>query len=203
MSPIGCLMVEHRVIERMICLMDAQQAIIRYTGQIDLVFFDTVMDVLNTYVDKCHCGKEEDILFRTLAAKALSEEHRKMLDQLVAEHVWARQKTQQLISAKKNCGGGDKSGLSEVAIYMRELVEFYRAHIEKEDRHFFVPSMVYLSETERADMGQQFWDFDQGLTYDKYNKTVEKLERQNGFAPEHKPSNKMGNLAALLARQKT
>jgi hemerythrin-like domain-containing protein len=200
MLPIGCLMVEHRVIERMICLMDAQQVKIHYAGQIDTEFIDIASDVLSTYVDKCHREKEEDILFRALAGKEISEEHRKIMNQLVGEHVWASEKVEQLVAAKKRYAQVGQSALSEIALHMKELVAFYRAHIEKEDRHFFVPSMSYLSETERADMGHQFWDFDQGLAHEKYKRMVEQLERHNGLRPEHKPVNGMANLAALFVK---
>jgi len=200
MSPIGSLMVEHRVIERMICLMDAQQAKIRYTGRIDPVFIDIAADVLTTYVDKCHRQKEEHVLFRALAAKEISEEHCKIMNQLVAEHAWASEKVEQLVAAKKRYTQAHKSALSEIALHMKELVAFYRAHIEKEDRHFFVPSMSYLSETERADIGRQFWDFDQGLAHEKYKRMVEKLERQNGLRPETRPHNGITDLAALFTK---
>ena len=36
---------------------------------VDPVFIDTAVDFIHTYADRCHHGKEEDILFKALAAK--------------------------------------------------------------------------------------------------------------------------------------
>ncbi len=33
---------------------------------------DMIMDLIRTYADRCHHGKEEEILFKTLNAKDLS-----------------------------------------------------------------------------------------------------------------------------------
>ena len=60
-------MIEHRLIERVIA--DVQT---RLDGQaarrvVDTAYVDHVVDFLRTYADRCHHGKEEDILFRDLA----------------------------------------------------------------------------------------------------------------------------------------
>lgn len=62
----GALMVEHRVIERMIALIEKALAQIESAGVIDALFVDAVVDFVRTYADRTHHGKEEDILFRDL-----------------------------------------------------------------------------------------------------------------------------------------
>jgi len=75
MLPIGPLMEEHRVIERMIKIMGARLDALKKDGRVEPLFIDTAVDFIRTYADRCHHGKEEDILFRDLAKKKLLEEH--------------------------------------------------------------------------------------------------------------------------------
>ena len=72
----------------------------------DPAFIETAVDFIRTYAYLCHHGKEEDILFRDLAGKRLSDEHRKTMDELIAEHVVARQATAGLAAAAEDCAGG-------------------------------------------------------------------------------------------------
>ena len=81
MIPIGPLMREHRLIERMVSLMKDQCDLIESSGNADPVFIETAVDFFRTYADKCHHGKEEEILFRDLAAKPLEPGHKKTMDE--------------------------------------------------------------------------------------------------------------------------
>ena len=59
---------------------------------------------------------------------------------------------------------------------LRELVEFYPAHIEKEDRRFFIPCMSYFDDGERAEMLREMREFDRQMIHEKYRKVVEGLK---------------------------
>ena len=69
----GALMMEHRLIERVVTLMQSALHDIESTGRIDLVFVQAIVDFIGTYADRTHHGKEEDILFRRLALKFICE----------------------------------------------------------------------------------------------------------------------------------
>ena len=59
MLPIGPLMWEHRLIERMIKLMKARLVVMAETEKLDSNFISVTTDFLRTYADRCHHGKEE------------------------------------------------------------------------------------------------------------------------------------------------
>ena len=65
----GPLMIEHRLIERMLKLVNKVLIKIEKQETVDPVFVDTVVDFIRTYADRTHHGKEEDILFRELKKK--------------------------------------------------------------------------------------------------------------------------------------
>ena len=93
----GPLMIEHRLIERMIGIIKDALKQIESTREVDPVFVDTAVDFIRTYADRTHHGKEEDILFRDLNKRALSAEDRQVMKELIEEHVFGRQTTKALV----------------------------------------------------------------------------------------------------------
>ena len=176
MKPIGPLMVEHRLIERMLALMGKALRSMKRKEAIDPVFVDAAVDFIRTYADRCHHGKEEGILFRGLAKKQLSNEHKQIMDDLIREHIYARKTVGRMLRGKEQYLRGDSEALKYVLECIRELLSFYPYHIEKEDKHFFLPAMDYFSAKEQAAMLQDFWDFDRKMVHEHYRQIVEQLE---------------------------
>ena len=176
MIPIGPLMREHRLIEQMVGLVKQEMDRLSQGSQPDTTFIDSVTDFFRTYADRTHHGKEEDILFRDLTNKELSREHRQIMQELRDEHVLARKTVGRLVTAKDNyVVKGNPDSLKEIIDSMKKLVKLYPAHIEKEDKHFFYPCMEYFTKQEQDDMLQEFWDFDQKMIHEKYQKVVNEL----------------------------
>ena len=176
MMPIGPLMIEHRLIERMLAQMAEALRKIEAAGKVDTVFVDTAVDFIRSYADRCHHGKEEDILFRELAARDLDADQRRRMEELVEEHVQARRAVGELVAANRRYRNGEAAALEEIARRMRWLVEFYPVHIRKEDKEFFIPVMKVFSKDEKDAMLQEFWEFDRKMIHEKYARLVESLE---------------------------
>ena len=65
----GPLMVEHRLSEKMIALIEERNELLGTTGTVDPYFVAAVVDYFLVYADRTHHGKEEEILFRELDKK--------------------------------------------------------------------------------------------------------------------------------------
>jgi hemerythrin-like domain-containing protein len=185
MQPIGPLMIEHRLIERLVALMEQDLTRIKENvavdpefAFVDPVFLDIAVDFLRTYADRCHHGKEEGILFAALAQRELSSEHKKVMEELIEEHARARQIIKDLVRAKQNHLLGHKGALEEILRYLQELTEFYPKHIDKEDKHFFIPCMAYFSDREKDELLQKMWEFDRQLIHEKYRGVIEEIEQR-------------------------
>ncbi len=176
MLPIGPLMIEHRLIERMIRLMDKELQKIEKNNTVNTGFIDVAVDFLRSYADRCHHGKEEDILFRDLSKKQISTEHNNIMEELLKEHAVGRIKVKKLAEANGKYARGDKSAVPDIVCNMEFLVGFYPQHIEKEDKHFFIPCMEYFSHAEKDDMLDEEREFDRKLIHERYAKIVEALE---------------------------
>lgn len=178
MIPVAPLMIEHRLIERMIVLMEEEVRRIERGSAPAIGFIDTAIDFIRTYADKLHHGKEEDILFRVLAKKKMSAAHTKIMDELIREHVLGRGNVKKLIDAKEKFVAGDTSALSDMTANMGILVTFYPKHIEKEDQHFFLPVMSYLDTRAQDAMLKEFFAFDQRFIHAHYEEIVARLENK-------------------------
>jgi hemerythrin-like domain-containing protein len=176
MKPIGPLMREHRLIERMVSLLKLEFNVINETGKTKPEFITIAVDFFRTYADKTHHGKEENILFRDLLKKQLPSELNKILDELITEHIHGRKTVGNLVTAKERYVRGDKTALEDIANTIRELIVFYPEHIEKEDKHFFYPCQELFSKKEQDVMLEEFWEFDRKLIHDKYRQMIEDME---------------------------
>jgi hemerythrin-like domain-containing protein len=169
-------MIEHRLIERMIALIRKKLNQIEATNRVDPLFIDTVVDFIRIYADRTHHGKEEDILFRDLAKKQMSDHDQRIMEELVEEHVFGRKITKEIIEVNAQYREGKESSLSVIVTKLRELVDFYPKHIEKEDKVFFPAYMNYLSEEEDQLMLKEFWEFDREMIHEKYRSVIQVLE---------------------------
>jgi hemerythrin-like domain-containing protein len=180
MLPIGPLMIEHRLIERMIDVLRIEAGTVAEEGTVHPVLLDSAVDFIRTYADRTHHGKEEDILFRALAEKDLSAQDRGVMEELVSEHVYARQTVRRLVEAKDRYLEGDTGAIAAIVEQLETLVGLYPAHIEKEDKVFFPASMHYLTRAEQDAMLEEMWTFDRGMIHEKYRSVVERFEQSRG-----------------------
>ena len=171
-------MIEHRLIERMIARIKKEGKRIESGGAVDPQFIDVGTDFIHNYADLCHHGKEEKILFRDLKKRELTKEHKEKMDELIKEHVWARQTTGKLVKAKEAYVGGDKKAVDTIIRCMAELADFYPKHIIKEDKHFFKPVMSYFTQNEQDAMLDEEYEFDRNYIHQMYTQIVEKWEKK-------------------------
>ncbi|MBI2851174.1 MAG: PAS domain S-box protein [Chloroflexi bacterium] len=174
-KPVGLLMIEHRLIERVIALLVREKTRIEQADKPDSHFIDYVVDFFRTYADKTHHGKEEEVLFKALAPKPLTPEHRKTMDELIREHVLARKLVTDLVEAKERWVAGDADARGKLITAVAGLIELYPAHIEKEDKLFFLPAMEYFSPQELDDMLLECWDYDRQIVHWRYTEGLETL----------------------------
>jgi hemerythrin-like domain-containing protein len=177
MKPIGPLMWEHRLIEKMLVSMMRHIDQVEKTKKVNPLIIDMVVDFVRTYADRTHHGKEEEILFRDLAKKNLTPELKKTMQELLDEHIWGRKTTAALVAAKEKYLQGDEEKIPEIIFIARELGNFYPKHIEKEDKHFFYPCQEYFSMDEQGKMLAEFWEFDRKMIHEKYNKVYDEYSK--------------------------
>jgi len=178
MKPRGPLMIEHRLIEKMLAIINDRIMAIEKSQTVDPVLIDTIVDFIKTYADRTHHGKEEDILFRDLEGKNMSESDTKIMKELVEEHQQGRKLVADLVAAKESYLAGNKESLTAMIKELKALTAFYPAHIKKEDDMFFPSTEKYFTNEELNAMLEEFWTFDRNLIHEKYKNVVEQTRQK-------------------------
>jgi hemerythrin-like domain-containing protein len=184
MMPIGPLMIEHRLIERMLAGVRSRLPLWRVGAPLDVAYLGAVIDFIHTYADHCHHGKEEDILFKQLLMKNPPAKMAEATRRLIAEHAWARQTVGQLDVHVHAYAAAlavtDTAGVEEAADgvsgSLEALLDFYPRHISFEDKEYFKPAMTYFSPEEQEAMLAEFQEFDRRLIHEHYRGVVDRME---------------------------
>lgn len=143
-TPMDILWGEHRVIVQILDVLDALRTRVATTGCIDGVpgaDARMILDLLRTFADRCHHGKEEDILFPAL--EAASGGTFQPAEVMRGEHVQGRGHIADMAASVE---GGDAHGF---AVAAQDYVALMRVHIEKED-HCLFPFAAELLDAERC-----------------------------------------------------
>jgi hemerythrin-like domain-containing protein len=189
MLPIAPLMIEHRIIERMIRLVAHEYSVVVTTRNPNAAFIKTTVDFFRTYADQTHHGKEENILFRELRSKPLTPDHQQILEELIHEHVTGRQATHALAEAISTYLAGKHAVIDTILEQMRFLTEFYPQHIEKEDKLFFPHVMAYFSNDEQQQMLEEGYVFDRKMIHIRYDRVIRELEEAWKIPVTRRPDN--------------
>jgi hemerythrin-like domain-containing protein len=176
MEIIHILMAEHRLIERMVALLENEVGTEELKHTANPAFIRAAVDFFKNYADRLHHGKEEGILFRELAKKKIKPEHKGVLEQLLREHNTAREEVKQLNEAAQRYERGDMGALSPISTHLKRLVALYPPHILTEDKEFFPASMEYFAEDERQHLLAECREFDAGMEHEKYVGIVKQYE---------------------------
>jgi hemerythrin-like domain-containing protein len=172
----GPLMIEHRLIEKMLGVIRRSLEQAEQAQAIDPCFVDVVVDFIRIYADRTHHGKEEDILFSELRKKQLSGKDQLLMDELIEDHILVRSTTKKLAEANMLYRKGNKAEFGEVTACLKTLVELYPKHIRNEDDVFFPAARTYVSDMEDQTMLKEFWEFDRKMIHEKYKAVVTGLE---------------------------
>ncbi len=178
MQPIGLLMKEHRLMERIIPLLQKKLLDTKKTLEIDTKFVEVVVDFFQTYADKTHHGKEEDILFKALKKKNISTEHKKILDILLKDHETSREIIRSLHQANIRYGQGYHASIITIQDSFSKLTTLYPQHIALEEKQFFFPAMEYFTTDECNAMLEEFYNFDKTVIHEHYTDIINILEKQ-------------------------
>lgn len=181
MRPTGLLMIEHRLIERIIPLIKQELLRLNKTNQVNAFFVANTIYFMRAYADRAHHGKEEDILFRELARKNLRGEHKTIMNELIEEHREGRKLVTGLAASLSGYQEGDLKRGSDVYYYLSELTKFYPAHLEKEDRLFFYPIHQYFSPSEMDAILLECYEFDRKMLHQSFIQLVSDMESAGGL----------------------
>ncbi len=156
---------EHRVIEKVVSA--ASELVNRIeTGQkMDAETLRKIVEFMRTYADKCHHGKEEDLLFPALANKGVPTQGCP-LGALIGEHARGRSYVAALAEGTDMYGNGNDQGLEKILKGLTGIAALYPNHIWKEDFLLFPMTHKVMNPVEQEAFLKPFEDVDKRIGQD-------------------------------------
>jgi len=153
MRPTDILSGEHRVIEQVLDCLAALSEQAAQSAALDTARAAQVLEVLRTFADRCHHGKEEDLLFKRMGERGMPT-HVGPIGVMLSDHEAGREYIARMGLACESANAADfsKAGLS--------YVELMRDHIAKEDGVLFPMAESMLDEAGRAELVEAFRNFE-------------------------------------------
>ncbi len=103
-----------------------------------------LMDFFKTFVDRCHHGKEEDLLFPALEASGIHREGGPV-GVMLMEHTHGRNLVRAMGDLLVGIESNDADSKAAFVIAAFDYCELLRAHIEKENTCLFVMAQAHLT----------------------------------------------------------
>ena len=165
MTPTEILIDEHQLILRTLDSLEEGADRLDSGDNITAEFFLDAAEFVAGFADKCHHGKEEDILFVALTARDMPQDSGPVAVML-HEHDQGRRYTAGFRSAAEQMKEGDESAIADVVRNVFDYVNLLRAHIFKEDNVLFpMAEQIILADT----MQQVSEDFQRVISEDAKN----------------------------------
>lgn len=116
---------------------------------------EEILSFLQGFADRCHHGKEEDLLFPAMEASGIPREGGP-IGVMLLEHVEGREFIQRMITAVALLKEADPKAPSEFVGAGRDYVRLLTQHIEKENNVLFRMADMHISESAQQELEKQF-----------------------------------------------
>lgn len=123
-------------------------------GNIDKEHFDRILEFLKVFVDKCHHGKEEELLFPALEAAGIPKYG--PISVMLHEHQVGRNYVKAMSEAFAGYQLGNKSLSQSILHTAQDYISLLNDHIVKENNILFVIADNRLSEQKQDELFEGF-----------------------------------------------
>jgi len=146
---------EHEGIKLMLRIMENISIRIEKGGDLNIEQYEKIIEFIKGFADKCHHGKEEDILFPELVRHGIADEGGPV-GVMLHEHILGRNHIKELSGAFEEFKNGNKKAASDIIRSSMNYVQLLRNHIEKENNILFMMADKVLNEAEQSEIAEAF-----------------------------------------------
>ncbi len=146
---------EHEGILVMLSVIEVLGTDLQNNKPVNLDHLDQILNFLTTFADRCHHGKEEDLLFPALEKAGIPKEGGP-IGVMLAEHTQGRVFIRSMIDALPKLRTGDIAARMAFAEAGLGYVHLLRDHIAKENTVLFVMAERLLPPEEHVKLAEGF-----------------------------------------------
>src|SRR5574341_724383 len=156
--PTQVLKEEHALILEALDALERKIAQVESGAPADRVYFEKAVEFLRTFADKCHHGKEEHLLFKTMVERGFPREAGPIAVML-HEHDVGRAFVRGIAEAATS-PAADPAPVRRIIENGRGFIQLLRAHIEKENTILFPMADNVLGPEDQAYLEKEFERFE-------------------------------------------
>ncbi len=149
--------------------------------ELDTAEFEKIIEFLKGFVDKCHHGKEEDILFPELEKAGIPKENGPV-GIMLTEHQIGRGYIKNMNDALIDYKRDEKNNKAKLIENAGKYLELLRDHIDKENSILFSMADSVLSDEKQDELFEEFEKLETeriGLgRHEEYHHLIEELEKK-------------------------
>ena len=145
---------EHEGVKIMLGILEKVCQQFEKKGNMNQEHFERIIEFFKIFVDKCHHGKEEDLLFPALIAEGVPKEG--PIAVMLHEHEMGRHYVKAMSEAYATYIAGDKSTSKDIMQNGHGYISLLKDHIEKENSVLFMMADSRLSEKRQDELFEGF-----------------------------------------------
>ncbi len=180
MNPIEELKNEHRGVETMLRVIEVITAKIAGGHGFDTKSFDAILEFLTVFVDRCHHGKEEELLFPALESIGMPHEHG-LIGVLLHEYEQGRRLVAGFRDAAKKIASGDSAAGKTIEKTALDYVALMDRHIEKEEDVLFPMAFDMLGMDKQEELQKAFEQLEEDRIgpgkHEEFHQLLHRLEQ--------------------------
>jgi len=177
---------DHRVIERMLAVLEAAATQLKAGEPVPAGLFREAVDFVRNFADKWHHGKEEANLFPRMEERGVPRADGP-LAVMLHEHVMGRDYIAAIDDAIEDYEQGDEASGRHIEENLRGYAELLRDHIWNEENVLFPMADQVLSEEDQQALEQGFKQVADEVmgpgVLERDHDMLERAERDFGLAP--------------------
>jgi len=179
MTPTEQLKEEHQGITLMLKILERVCAKMETKGKVDPAHLERIVEFFKVFADKCHHGKEEDLLFPEMEKAGIPKE-KGPIGVMLAEHTRGRAYVRAMGKAATRYKQGEPRGRTEFAENARNYITLLTQHIQKENNVLFPMGDRVLAKEKQEKLVADFEDLEREKigagTHESFHELLHQLQ---------------------------
>jgi hemerythrin-like domain-containing protein len=151
---------EHKAIKLALSILGRVSSKLESKEKVDQEDLGRILEFIKTFVDTCHHGKEEDLLFVAMENAGIPRA-RGPIGVMLKEHEMGRSYVRNMRETVEKYKTGDPSYSSRFVENAKKYAELLDAHIEKEDNILYPIADMQLPDETQRELIEKFEELEQ------------------------------------------
>lgn len=155
MSPTEQLKEEHEAIKLMLKILEKVCEKLESKEEVNPEHLERIVEFIKVFADKCHHGKEEDLLFPAMEEAGIPKEGGP-IGVMLTEHNMGRDYVKGMNEAVAKYKTGDRTVSPKIVENARNYIRLLTPHINKEDNILYQMADMRLSKEKQEELLEEF-----------------------------------------------